>query len=89
MRQSNIMSVVVTNVDTREDRMTKLEKKVNMLMKVVEERDYEIASLKNHIDRRDAAELSNMHIVKNANKGKTIMQENQPQNSTSIESLSI
>ncbi|KAA0035589.1 ty3-gypsy retrotransposon protein [Cucumis melo var. makuwa] len=50
------MSVIVTDVDSSEDRMEKLEKKVNMLMKVVEERDYEIASLKNHIESRDAAE---------------------------------
>ncbi|KAA0051786.1 ty3-gypsy retrotransposon protein [Cucumis melo var. makuwa] len=43
-------------------KMTKLEKKVNMLMKVVEERDYEIASLKNHIDRHDAAELRDLLV---------------------------
>ncbi|KAA0037666.1 retrotransposon gag protein [Cucumis melo var. makuwa] len=47
-----------------------------MLMKVVEERDSEIASLKNHIESRDAAESSHTHTVKNADKGKTIMQEN-------------
>ena len=51
---TNIMSVVVTEVDTSEDRTTELEKKINMLLKVVEERDYEIASLKNHIECRDA-----------------------------------
>ncbi|KAA0063775.1 ty3-gypsy retrotransposon protein [Cucumis melo var. makuwa] len=49
----NIMSVMVTDMDTSEDRMTKLEKKVIMLMKAVEERDFEIASLKNHIESRD------------------------------------
>ena len=47
---------MVTDMDTSEDRMTKLEKKINMLMKVVEERDYEIASLKSHIESRDVAE---------------------------------
>ncbi|KAA0033167.1 ty3-gypsy retrotransposon protein [Cucumis melo var. makuwa] len=56
MPHPNIMSVMVTNVDTSENRMAELEKKVNMLMKVVEERDYEIAFLKNHIESRDAAE---------------------------------
>ncbi|KAA0065771.1 ty3-gypsy retrotransposon protein [Cucumis melo var. makuwa] len=49
MSHPNIMSVMATDVDTSEDRMTKLEKKINMLMKAVEERDYEIVSLKKHI----------------------------------------
>ncbi|KAA0043179.1 ty3-gypsy retrotransposon protein [Cucumis melo var. makuwa] len=57
----NIMSVMVIDVDTSEDRMAKLEKKVNMLIKAVEERDFEIASLKNHIESRDTAESSHTH----------------------------
>ncbi|TYK09793.1 ty3-gypsy retrotransposon protein [Cucumis melo var. makuwa] len=89
MPHPNIMSVMVTNVDTSENRMTELEKKVNMLMKVVEERDYEIAFLKNHIESHDAAESSHKHTVKNTDKGKAVMQESQSQNSTSIESLSV
>ena len=60
----NIMSVMVTGVDTGKDRMTELEKKINMLMKVVEEKDNEIASLKNHIERHDAAESSHTHTIK-------------------------
>ncbi|TYK00335.1 ty3-gypsy retrotransposon protein [Cucumis melo var. makuwa] len=39
--QPNIMSVMVTDVDTSEDRMAELEKKVNMLMKAVEERNFD------------------------------------------------
>ncbi|TYK06432.1 uncharacterized protein E5676_scaffold163G001350 [Cucumis melo var. makuwa] len=87
--QPNKMSVMVTDVDTSEYRMAELEKKVNMLMKAVEERDFEIALLKNHIKSRDAAESSHTHTIKNVNKGKAIMQESQPQNSTSIASLSV
>ncbi|KAA0042128.1 ty3-gypsy retrotransposon protein [Cucumis melo var. makuwa] len=87
--QPNIMSVMVTDVDTSEDRMAELEKKVNMLMKAVEERDFVIALFKNHIESRDAAESSHTQTIKNVNKGKAIMQESQPQNSTSIASLSI
>ncbi|KAA0050373.1 ty3-gypsy retrotransposon protein [Cucumis melo var. makuwa] len=79
MPHQNIMSVMATNMDTSEDRMTELEKKINMLIKAVEERDYEIASLKNHIESHDAAKSSHKHTVKNANKGKAIMQEIQPQ----------
>ena len=89
MPHPNIMSVMVTDVYTSEDRMSEFEKKINMLMKVVEEKDNEIASLENHIKCRDAAESSHTHNVKNTDKEKTIMQESHPQNSTSIASLSI
>ncbi|KAA0047487.1 ty3-gypsy retrotransposon protein [Cucumis melo var. makuwa] len=89
MPHPSIMSVMVTDVDTSEDRMAKLEKKINMLMKDIEERDYEIASLKNHNESRDTAESSYIHIVKNTDKGKATMQESQPQNSTSIALLSV
>ena len=78
---------MVTGVDTSENRMIELEKKVNILMKALEERDYEIKSLKNKIESRDATESSHTNTVKNADKGKAIMQESQPQNSTSIASL--
>ncbi|KAA0062850.1 ty3-gypsy retrotransposon protein [Cucumis melo var. makuwa] len=89
MTHPNIMSIMVADVDTSEDRMTKSEKKVNMLMKAIEEKDYEIAYLKNHIKSHDAAESSHKHTIKNIDKGKTIFQESQPQNSTSISSLSV
>ena len=69
--------------------MTELEKKVNMLLKVVEERDYEIASLKNHIESHDAAESSHTPAVKNNDKGKKVSLDSQPQDSTSIASLSV
>ncbi|KAA0051097.1 ty3-gypsy retrotransposon protein [Cucumis melo var. makuwa] len=85
----NIMSVMVTDVDISEDRMIELEKMVNMLMKEVEERDFEIVSFKNHIEIRGVVESSHRHTVKNVDKGKTIMQERQPQNSTLIVSLSV
>ncbi|KAA0056499.1 ty3-gypsy retrotransposon protein [Cucumis melo var. makuwa] len=62
--QPNIMSAMVTDVDTSEDRMVELEKKVNTLMKAVKERDFEIASLKNHIENRDAAESCHAHYKK-------------------------
>ncbi|KAA0033276.1 ty3-gypsy retrotransposon protein [Cucumis melo var. makuwa] len=56
MPHPNIISVMATDVDTSEDRMAELEKKINMLIKAVEEKDYEIASLKNHIEIPDVAE---------------------------------
>ena len=87
MPHPNIIPVMVTDVDTSEDRMTELEKKINMLMKAVEERDNGIESLKNHIERCDAAESSHTHTINNTDKGKVVMQESQQQNSTSIASL--
>ena len=68
MPHPNIISVMVTDVDTSEDRMSELEKKVDMLMKAVEERYYNIASIKNHTKSRDVAESSNTHTIKNTNK---------------------
>ena len=47
------MSVMMADVETSEERMVELKKKVNMLLKAVEEMDYEIASLKNHIESRE------------------------------------
>ncbi|KAA0046294.1 ty3-gypsy retrotransposon protein [Cucumis melo var. makuwa] len=73
----NIMSVMVIDVDTREDRMTELEKKVNMLIKAVEERNFKIALLKNHIKSRSLLNQV-IHTIKNVDKGKAIMQESQP-----------
>ncbi|KAA0051086.1 ty3-gypsy retrotransposon protein [Cucumis melo var. makuwa] len=75
MSHQNIMLVMVTDADTSVNRMTKLEKKINILMKAVEERDYEIASLKNHIESRNVVESSHTHTIKNVDKGKAIMQE--------------
>ncbi|KAA0037536.1 ty3-gypsy retrotransposon protein [Cucumis melo var. makuwa] len=86
---SNIMSIMVTDMETSEDRMTELEKKINMLIKAVEERDYEITSLKNHIKSRNVAESSHTHTIKNIDKRKAVLQERQPQNPTSIASLSV
>ena len=44
-------------------------------MKAFEENDYEIESLKNHIESRDAVESSHIHTVKNTDKGKAVMHE--------------
>ena len=75
---------MVADVNISEERMKKFEKKVNMLMKAIEEMDYEIASIKNHIESRDADESSHTHIIKDNERGNTILQESQPQNSISI-----
>ena len=73
--QPNVMLVMMADVGTSEERMAELEKKVNMLLKAVEERDYEIASLKNHIESRDAVESSHTPAVKNNDKEKKALQD--------------
>ena len=79
---------MVAGVETNEDRMTELEKKVNMLMKAIEERIMRL-----HLSRitlsRDTVESNHTHIIKNNDKGKTFLQKSQPQNSTSIATLSV
>ena len=66
---------MVTDVDTSENRMSELKKKVNMIMKAIEERDCEIESLKNLIESRGVFESNHTHTIKNIDKGKVIMQE--------------
>ena len=84
-----IMSVMMADAQSGEDRMAELEKKVALLMKAVEDRDFEIASLRNHIESREAAESSHTNVIKGGDKGKAILQEAQPQHSASIASLSV
>ena len=69
---------MVADVDTSEDRMVELENNVNMLMKAIEEMDYEIASLKNHIESCDAAGSGHTHTIMNNDRGKTVLEESQP-----------
>ena len=72
-----------------EELMVELEKKVSILMKAIEERDYEMVFLKNHIENRNVAKSSQTPTVKNNDKGKIILQKSQRQDSTSIVLLSI
>ena len=68
-----IMSVMMADAQSAEDRMTELERKVALLIKTVEDKDLEIASLRNHIENREAAESSHTNVVKGGDKGKTIL----------------
>ncbi|XP_022143604.1 uncharacterized protein LOC111013462 [Momordica charantia] len=68
-----------------------IERKIRNLMKIIEEKDSQIASLKNMIESQnvDATESSQTPDVKDNNKGKTNTQESHSQHSTSIASLSV
>src|ERR1051325_2261524 len=83
-----IMSVMMADAQSAEDRMAELERKVALLIKTVEDKDLEIASLRNHIENREAVESSHTNAVRGGDKGKTILQEAQPQLPASI-SLSV
>ena len=64
---------------TAEAVMAEMETKVNFLMKVVKERDHEITALREQMRTHETAESSQTPIVKATDKGKNVVQENQPQ----------
>ncbi|TYK23947.1 ty3-gypsy retrotransposon protein [Cucumis melo var. makuwa] len=75
---------------TTEATMAEMERKINFLMKVVEERDHEIAALKDQMKACETSESSQTSVVKATDKGKNVVQENQPQQqSVSVASLSV
>ncbi|KAA0032133.1 ty3-gypsy retrotransposon protein [Cucumis melo var. makuwa] len=83
------MSVMMVDI-TAEAAMTKMERKVNFSMKVVEERDHEIIALRKQMRTRETAESSQTFVVKATDKRKNALQENQPQQqSISVASLSV
>ncbi|TYK01577.1 ty3-gypsy retrotransposon protein [Cucumis melo var. makuwa] len=70
--------------------MAEMERKINFLMKVMEERDHEITTLREQLPTHETAESSQTSIVKATDKGKNVVQENQPQQkSVSVASLSV
>ncbi|TYK00107.1 ty3-gypsy retrotransposon protein [Cucumis melo var. makuwa] len=90
-KESHLEVVSVMMVDvTAEATMAEMERKINFLMKVVEERDQEIAALKDQMKACETGESSQTPIVKATDKGKNVVQENQPQQqSVFVASLSV
>ncbi|KAA0054831.1 ty3-gypsy retrotransposon protein [Cucumis melo var. makuwa] len=83
------MSIMMANITT-EAAMAKMERKVNFLMKVVKEQDHEITALREQMRTYETAESSQTPVVKTTDKGKNVVQENQPQQqSVSIASISV
>ncbi|KAA0038860.1 retrotransposon gag protein [Cucumis melo var. makuwa] len=86
---SDVMSVMMANI-TAEAAMEEMERKINFLMKVVEERDHEITALREQMCTRETVESNQTPVVKATDKGKNMVQENQPQQqSVSVASLSV
>ncbi|KAA0067627.1 ty3-gypsy retrotransposon protein [Cucumis melo var. makuwa] len=75
-----VVSIMMAYV-TVEAIMVEMERKINFLMKVVEEQDHEIAALKDQMKACETVELSKTPAVKANDKGKVVLQENQTQQS--------
>ena len=67
-----------------------MDRKINLMMKVVEEQDHKIVALKEQMHARETVESSQTPIVKTGEKVKNVVQENQPQQqSASVASFSV
>ncbi|KAA0051508.1 ty3-gypsy retrotransposon protein [Cucumis melo var. makuwa] len=85
----DVMSVIMADI-TGEAAMAEMERKINFLVKVVEEQDHEITALREQMRTRETTELSQTPVVKATDKGKNVVQENQQrQQSISVASLSV
>ncbi|KAA0066578.1 ty3-gypsy retrotransposon protein [Cucumis melo var. makuwa] len=85
----DVMSVMMADIST-EAAMVDMERKVNFLMKVMEERDHEITALRDQMWTRETAKSSQTLVVKATDKEKNVVQENQQQQqSVSVASLSV
>ncbi|KAA0051455.1 ty3-gypsy retrotransposon protein [Cucumis melo var. makuwa] len=85
----DVMSIMMADI-TAKVAMAEMERKINFLMKAVEERDHEITALRKQMWTRETAESSQTPVVKATDKGKNVVQENQPQQqSVSVASLSV
>ncbi|KAA0039179.1 retrotransposon gag protein [Cucumis melo var. makuwa] len=89
-KESHLEVVSAMMVDvTAEATMAEMERKINILMKTVEERDHEITDLKGQMKACEITKSGKTPAVKADNKGKTMLQENQMQQSISVASLSV
>ncbi|KAA0036699.1 ty3-gypsy retrotransposon protein [Cucumis melo var. makuwa] len=76
--QPDVKSVMMADITT-EAAMVEMERKINLLIKVMEERDHEITALREQMQTRETAESSQTPVFKASDKGKSMVQENQPQ----------
>ncbi|KAA0062459.1 ty3-gypsy retrotransposon protein [Cucumis melo var. makuwa] len=67
-----VMSVMMVDA-TVEATVAEMDRKINFLMKVVKERDHEIAALKDQMKTRETTESSQTPIFKATDKGKNVV----------------
>ncbi|TYK29266.1 retrotransposon gag protein [Cucumis melo var. makuwa] len=85
----DVIYVMMVDV-TIEAVVAKMERKINLQMKVVEERDHKITTLREQMRTYETVESSQTPVVKASDKGKNAVQENQPQQQSAyIASLSL
>ncbi|TYK25898.1 ty3-gypsy retrotransposon protein [Cucumis melo var. makuwa] len=84
----NVMSIMIADIMV-EAAMTEMERNINLLMKVVEERNHEISALRDQMRTCETAESNKTSIFKADDKEKAVLQENQMQQSISVASLSV
>ncbi|TYK18367.1 ty3-gypsy retrotransposon protein [Cucumis melo var. makuwa] len=85
----HVMYVMMADI-TAEASMAEIERKINFLMKVVKERDHKITTLREQMQTPKTTKSSQTPVVKTTDKGKNVVQKNQPQQqSVSVASLSV
>ena len=77
-QKSHLKVMYVTMADvTVETAIVEMERKINFLMKVVDEQEHEIVALKDQMKACETAESNKTPAVKADDKGKVVLQENQ------------
>ncbi|KAA0036762.1 ty3-gypsy retrotransposon protein [Cucumis melo var. makuwa] len=66
-----MMSIMMVDITVKAT-MAEMERKINFLMKVVEEQDHEITTLREQMRTRETAGLSQTPVVKASDKGKNV-----------------
>lgn len=69
--------------------MAKIERKIDLLMKAMKERDHEIVVLRDQIKACEIVESSQTSPIKANDRGNVVLQENQVQQYIFIASLSV
>ena len=64
--------------------MVEMQRKVNFLMKVVEEQDHEITAWREQMRTCETAKSSQTPVVKATDKRKNVVQENQPEQQSDL-----
>ena len=86
-----VVSVMMTNTSTMEEKMAEMEQRVVLLTKALEDKNLQIATLMSKLEVQDHGESSHGHKFTSTNddKGREIENTRQQEQSTSVASLSV
>lgn len=82
------MFVVMVDVKPK-TAIAEMERKINLMMKAIEEWDHEIWALREQMHTRETTESSQISIVKANDKGKNVVQNQPQQQSTFVATFSV